>query len=98
MTRLERREYALRKLNKMEGKTTSISPTKSPAKLRSNVSFEDSEVLPYTPPEEHHHISKSRNYHMNIVSFLTSNQGDPAIIVSFRSLLTGGCTDFPSLP
>ncbi|KJA20593.1 hypothetical protein HYPSUDRAFT_101131, partial [Hypholoma sublateritium FD-334 SS-4] len=70
MTRLERREYALR----------------SSSKLRTNVSFEDSEALPYTPAEEHHHISKSRNFHMNIIAFLSSNQGDPAII-NFRPKL-----------
>ena len=83
MTRLERREYALRKLNKLQGKAVPVLQAKRSSKLRTNVPFEESEALPYTPPEEHHHISKSRNFHMNIVAFLASNQGDPAIIVSF---------------
>ena len=82
MTRLERREYALRKLNKLQGKAVPVLQAKRSSKLRTNVPFEESEALPYTPPEEHHHISKSRNFHMNIVAFLSSNQGDPAIIVS----------------
>ena len=86
MTRLERREYTLRKLSKMKGKAAPINPTKRSTKLRTNIPFEDSEPLPYTPPEEHHHISKSRSYHMNLMSFLTSNQGDPAITVSFDFL------------
>ena len=88
ITRLERREYALRKLNKLKGKTASSGQTKTSSKLRPNVSFEDSEALPYTPPEEHHHISKSRNFHMNIMAFLSSNQGDPAIVVNLISLLS----------
>ncbi|KJA25615.1 hypothetical protein HYPSUDRAFT_134692, partial [Hypholoma sublateritium FD-334 SS-4] len=86
MTRLERRENALRKLAKSNGKMTPLARTKSSAKLRANVPFEESEALPYTPPEEHHHISKSRNHHMNIMAFLSSNQGDPATI-DFRSKL-----------
>ena len=83
MTRLERREYALQKLNKMKGKAASLDGKKRSSKFCSNISFEDSEALPYTPPEEHHHISKSRNYHMNIMAFLSSNREDPAIIVTF---------------
>ena len=86
MTRLERREYALQKLIKMKGKTT-------PSKLRTNLSFEDSEALPYTPPDEHHHISKSRNYHMNIMAYLASNHGDPALAVSFDLPIVGVVTD-----
>ena len=84
MTRLERREYALQKLNKMNGKAVSQKREKHSSKFRSDISFEDSEALPYTPPEDHHHISKSRNYHMNIMAFLSSNRDDPAIIVTFR--------------
>ena len=87
ITRLEHREFALRKLNKLKGKTAPSGKAKGSSKICPNVSFEDSEALPYTPPEEHHHISKSRNFHMNIMAFLSSNQGDPAIIVSLISLL-----------
>lgn len=90
MTRLERREYALRRLTKLKGKAVSSGQAKSSSKLCTNVSFEDSEALPYTPAEEHHHISKSRNFHMNIIAFLSSNQGDPAIIVSFDFFVIGG--------
>lgn len=93
MTRLERREHALRKLAKSKGKTSPLARKKSAAKLRPNVPFEDSEALPYTPAEKHHHISMSRNYHMNIMAFLSSNRDDPAITVSFDLLAIGGYTD-----
>lgn len=81
MTRLERREYALRKLTRKKGKKASSGGGKNLDKLRTNMSFEDSEALPYTAPDMHHHISRSRNFHMNIMAFLSSNQGDPAISV-----------------
>ncbi|KAJ7330330.1 hypothetical protein DFH08DRAFT_926009 [Mycena albidolilacea] len=41
--------------------------------------FAESESLPYTPPEFHHHISQSRNHHFNLTFWLSKNQGDPAI-------------------
>lgn len=84
MTRLERREHALRKLIRKQGKTSSVNQGKSGQgsyQLRADVPFEESEALPYTPPEMHHQISKSRNHHMNIMAFLSANQGDPAIAV-----------------
>ena len=93
MTRLERREFALQKLVKLKGKAASSGPAKGSTKIRTNVSFEDSEALPYTPAEEHHHISKSRNYHMNIMAFLSSNRDDPAIMVKPWFLSIGGYTD-----
>lgn len=89
MTRLERREHALRKLRR-KGKAAFVGEAKgtkgSTGRLTSNVPFEDSEALPYTAPEAHHHISKSQNYHMNIMAFLSSNNGDPAIAVSVNIL------------
>ena len=40
--------------------------------------FIESEVLPFTAPEQHHHISHSCNFPINITSFLASNQDNPA--------------------
>ena len=93
MTRLERREQALLRLvrkNAREqakqhpGKFTTQHGGKSTTKKKTIVpqlDFMESEALPFTAPEQHHHISHSRNFPMNITSFLASNQGDAAIEV-----------------
>lgn len=79
MTQLERREDALRRIQQRkardsESATTTVTPY---------LTFTESEALPYTPPALHHHISDSRNFPVNITSFLASFQGDPAISVCF---------------
>ncbi|KAF7349533.1 hypothetical protein MSAN_01743700 [Mycena sanguinolenta] len=38
-----------------------------------------SEALPYTTPDQHHHISPSRNFSLHLTSWLRSNHGDPAV-------------------
>lgn len=43
--------------------------------------FLETEALPYTSPEQHHHISMSRNRHMNYVRLLSDSEGDPAVKV-----------------
>lgn len=68
MTRLERREAFLRSYRR-----------KTAAK--GHLGFDESEVLPYTPPDVHHHISKSHNFHFNLTSFLSENKNDPAVEV-----------------
>ncbi|KAF8955631.1 hypothetical protein BDZ97DRAFT_1673366, partial [Flammula alnicola] len=70
MTRLERREQALRRMIRKPAAKKKVSP---------RLDFAESEALPFTAPEYHHHISHSRNFPMNITSFLASNQGDPAV-------------------
>ncbi|KAK7021684.1 hypothetical protein R3P38DRAFT_3541427 [Favolaschia claudopus] len=88
MTVLERREQALARIARTLGK---ILPPPSPppvtsTKLRKkkarkallSLDFADSESLPYTSPEQHHHISHSRNFYLNIPHFLSENRGDPA--------------------
>jgi hypothetical protein len=50
-------------------------------KKRAYVDFVESESLPYTAPEEHHHISHSRNFPVSITHFLHENEGDPAVEV-----------------
>jgi hypothetical protein len=78
MTRLERREDALRRIQRRLGKARVSAMTVKPY-----LTFTESEALPYTPPALHHHISDSRNFPVNITSFLASFQGDPAISVCF---------------
>ncbi|KAF7344219.1 hypothetical protein MVEN_01712600 [Mycena venus] len=48
-------------------------------KKRAYIDFAESESLPYTAPEEHHHISHSLNFPVSITEFLRENEGDPAI-------------------
>lgn len=48
--------------------------------------FAESESLPYTPPESHHHISASRNFPIHIETFLAAtNKTDPSIKVCFAA-------------
>jgi hypothetical protein len=92
MTRLERREHALRRLihlnNNKTGYRTETNGHKkrkviqlSPPKVESveshpTIPFTLSEALPYTPPEYHHHISLSRNFPIHIHTFLNSTRVD----------------------
>lgn len=92
MTRLERREHALRRLihlnNDKTGYRTETNGHKkrkviqlSPPKVKSveshpTIPFTLSEALPYTPPEYHHHISPSRNFPIHIHTFLNSTRVD----------------------
>ncbi|KJA20606.1 hypothetical protein HYPSUDRAFT_141916, partial [Hypholoma sublateritium FD-334 SS-4] len=74
ITRLERREHVL--LNWTQSK---IGQEKS-IKVSPTMNFKQSESLPYTPPEYHHHISTSRNFPVHIQNLLDSTtDDDPAI-------------------
>ncbi|KAF7367198.1 hypothetical protein MSAN_00980100 [Mycena sanguinolenta] len=92
MTILERREQALLHIARKLGKILPSPPpqphTKGKRKAGAkrkvkksslHVDFLESETLPYTAPEQHHHISASRNFHTNIPQFLHENEGDPAV-------------------
>jgi len=84
MTRLERREHALRRLIRKRGTEEAKNqhkkgtPTVTKKTVTPRLDFMESEALPFTAPELHHHISHSRNFPFNITSFLSSNQADPA--------------------
>jgi hypothetical protein len=97
MTRLERREQALLRLLRRKAAASVIPPIasvpeatqpktkgKKPRQkgLRPALDFAESESLPYTSPELHHHISPSRNHHFHLPSWLADNAGDPALAVS----------------
>ena len=76
ITRLERREDALRRIQRRKARESATT-------VKPYLTFTESEALPYTPPVLHHHISDLRNFPVNITSFLASFQGDPAISVCF---------------
>ncbi|KAJ7503571.1 hypothetical protein B0H11DRAFT_1710596, partial [Mycena galericulata] len=89
MTVLERREQALLRIGRKLGEILPAPPDvpqkpskKGKRKLKKRkiyVDFAETESLPYTAPDQHHHISNSRNFHINIPHFLNENEDDPAI-------------------
>ena len=98
MTRLERREHALRRLILLNKDKTEYHSETSGHKKRKvmaenakscpTIPFTLSEALPYTPPEYHHHISPSRNFPIHIHTFLNSTRvDDPAVVVHLIILL-----------
>ena len=101
MTRLERREHALRRLTHLNNDKTGYRTERnghkkrkviqlSPPKVenRPTIPFTLSEALPYTPPEYHHHISPSKNFPVHIHTFLNSTRvDDPAVTVCLIILI-----------
>jgi hypothetical protein len=54
-------------------KTTSHVPKKQVA-----LGFTDDDPLPFTPPQQHHHISESNLYFENTTTWLGEHKDDPA--------------------
>lgn len=98
MTLLERRETALMQIaaraqknaRAVLGKTTATPVAQGhKRKLQKNkmyVPFHEDEALPYTAPDQHHHISQSHNFSFHISSWLGQNLDDPATSVSAQQL------------
>jgi hypothetical protein len=93
MTKLERQETALlRMASRAHSKAQKLGGTKATPvpqghkeklkKARTFIPFAESEALPYTTPEQHHHISPSHNTPLHLTSSITKNKDDPAIKVS----------------
>ncbi|KAF5384836.1 hypothetical protein D9615_000907 [Tricholomella constricta] len=83
MTKLEQRERALRMQRQALKKGKAPENRNNGRKgliANPRIDFSASEALPHTPPEVHHHISPSRNFHLDIPTWLAGNAGDPAII------------------
>jgi hypothetical protein len=100
MTQLERRETYLRQIHGRAVKKAHMlmkTATKRPdlqatqrklkKKKRPVVPIADSEALPYTTPEDHHHISHSQNFSDHVPSWLFEHNGDPATKVRRFKLL-----------
>ncbi|THG92874.1 hypothetical protein EW026_g8186 [Hermanssonia centrifuga] len=47
--------------------------------IPASLTFEDSDPLPYTPPDKHYHISQSNRFHKDVTDWLSSNNNDPAL-------------------
>ncbi|KAF7377741.1 hypothetical protein MSAN_00197100 [Mycena sanguinolenta] len=52
---------------------------KTVKKTKIYVPFAESEALPYTSPEQHHHISGSHNFSLHLPSWLAEHHDDPAV-------------------
>ncbi|KAJ7118375.1 hypothetical protein C8R44DRAFT_554907, partial [Mycena epipterygia] len=89
MTQLERRESSLRRMKARAVKAANLllkttpTPDAQGHKRKRNraslaVPFAEAEALPYTAPEEHHHMSSSRNLSYHVPSWLNEHRGDPA--------------------
>ena len=65
------------------GGTSDIPPDHHvPANMgQPSVPFEQSDPLPFTPPEVHHHISNTQQSYENIPRWLDLHDGDLALIV-----------------
>ncbi|KJA19627.1 hypothetical protein HYPSUDRAFT_143405, partial [Hypholoma sublateritium FD-334 SS-4] len=93
ITRLERREHVLLhriRLKNSQEKQTNFSIEKAGSKRRKvkvkttpSMDFAESESLPYTPPEYHHHISTSRNFPIHVQSFINATTDDDPAIKDF---------------
>ncbi|KAF8125044.1 hypothetical protein K438DRAFT_1649075, partial [Mycena galopus ATCC 62051] len=97
MTQLERRESALARIasrahfsaqRRVSPTTATPDPQNHKRKLKTLkkpetfVSFAESESLPYTAPDQHHHISPSKNFNLHLTSWLAQHKDDPATKVS----------------
>ncbi|KAJ7917935.1 hypothetical protein B0H13DRAFT_2321865 [Mycena leptocephala] len=85
MTQLERRNTTLLRIasrahSKAKRRVSKTTPTPvAQGHKKTHISFAASESLPYTAPEQHYHISPSRNFSFHLTAWLRSNQGDPAV-------------------
>ncbi|CAK5269508.1 unnamed protein product [Mycena citricolor] len=64
---------------KRKAATGTAFKTPSPPQRLPTLAFAESESLPYTAPEAHHHISLRRDYHLNLGSWLYQHSADPAV-------------------
>ena len=77
MTLLERREHVLQSL------TCKIPhPAQGKTRMAVTIGFHESEPLPATPPDHHHHISHSQNFPLNLIAWIAMQRDNPAVDVS----------------
>ncbi|KAI0069257.1 hypothetical protein BV25DRAFT_1867060 [Artomyces pyxidatus] len=76
ITLLQRREEGLRRM--MRGKTITRKPLRRSSRRKAAVGFDQAEPLPFTPPENHHHISHSRKHPLQLSNWLAESAEDPA--------------------
>ncbi|KAJ7673060.1 hypothetical protein DFH06DRAFT_53284 [Mycena polygramma] len=66
-------------LRENDGNTCFSGPQTEMKRTTTYVPFAESEALPYTAPEEHHHISGSHRFSLHLPTWLTQNRDDPAV-------------------
>jgi hypothetical protein len=76
------RERVLRKFSECAGvEEANRDKTLAGNAGKPSISFEDSDPLPLTPPEVHHHISNTQQFYENIPRWLDLHDGDLALMV-----------------
>jgi hypothetical protein len=70
-----------------QGHARKLKLKKAKVAAAPSVSFAESEALPYTTPEQHHHISQSRNFSLHLSTWLGEHSDDPATKVRIVYLL-----------
>ncbi|KAH9942660.1 hypothetical protein B0H21DRAFT_710231 [Amylocystis lapponica] len=85
IAKLQRREQMLEAARRREGKSPAHATGKRKRKPEAEqhnepgLQFGDQDLLPFTSPKDHHHISDSRRYHEDITRWLGENRKDPAV-------------------
>lgn len=80
ITKLERREVFMEKC--LHRRVRDIPNRIKPAlRRRTQLGFLESESLPYTSPDIHHHISKSQLTYVNAGKWSEAHGSDPAVLV-----------------
>lgn len=62
-----------------------------------HVPYTESDALPPTLPELHHHISTDKRLSVNIFRWLDANNGDPALNVHYFTAISHINISIPSL-
>ncbi|KAF4611550.1 hypothetical protein D9613_004494 [Agrocybe pediades] len=83
ITRQQRRERVLHKIQ-LRQQQPAQAP-KNLARTSSIVPFNESEPLPFTRPEDHHHIANTQRYHENIYKWLYGKHEDDPALKNFLS-------------
>ena len=61
------------------------TPITRPAVLSPSLSISDKDHLPFTPPEQHYHMSASNAFPLDLSTFVQQRPGDPALTVRIRN-------------
>lgn len=79
ITRLEWWEKVLQRISQNQRTLPQMSALSTRSShAQTTVNFDESEPLPATPPDYHHHISHSWKFPLNVASWIVANQGNVA--------------------
>ncbi|KAJ3526650.1 hypothetical protein NM688_g8235 [Phlebia brevispora] len=90
ITKQHMREEVLRRIRRRHAKDakgeettpSGVHSTRRKTRLpnaAASLAFDDTDPLPYTPPDKHYHVSESNRYHEDLMRWLAQNRDDPAV-------------------